>query len=199
MGLLNLYKGLFNIVKLTLLKDKITTKFMRNTGWLLFEQVVRLGLSLIVASLMARYLGAEDFGILNYGLAYIVIFTTVSNLGIDSIIVNEIIKNREETGNMIGTTIYLRFLSSLISICSILLIIQYMNPQDLTIQLITFIQSLSLLFIVFDSIGYWFQSNLQSKFIVIAKSAAFTLVSMGRFALIVLEKPIEFFAALTVI
>ncbi len=51
-----------------------------------------MGLSLIITSLMARYLGAQDFGLLNYSLAYIIIFTTVSNLGIDSIIVNEIIK-----------------------------------------------------------------------------------------------------------
>lgn len=44
---------------------------------------------------MARYLGAQDFGLLNYSLAYIIIFTTVSNLGIDCIIVNEIIKKEK--------------------------------------------------------------------------------------------------------
>jgi len=192
-------KGLFHIVLLTFFEDKIATKFMRNTGWLLFEQIFRMGLSLVVTSLMARYLGAEDFGMLNYGLAYIIIFTTVSNLGIDSIIVNEIIKNREDTGKIIGTTLYLRFISSVISIFSIFIIVNFFDANNITIQVITCIQSFSLLFIVFDSIGYWFQSNLQSKYIVIAKSVAFVIVSVWRLALIFLGKSIEYFAVATVI
>ena len=69
---------------------------MKNTSWLLFEQIFRMGLSLIVTSLMARYLGAENFGLINYSLAYIIIFTTITNLGIDNIIVNEIINKKEE-------------------------------------------------------------------------------------------------------
>ena len=172
---------------------------MRNTSWLLFEQIFRMGLSLVVTSLMARYLGAEDFGMLNYGLAYIIIFTTVSNLGIDSIIVNEIIKNREDTGKIIGTTLYLRFISSVFSVFLIFIIVNFFDASNITIQVITCIQSFSLLFIVFDSIGYWFQSNLQSKYIVIAKSVAFFIVSVWRLALIFLGKSIEYFAVATII
>lgn len=192
-------KGMFKIVQLTLLKNKITTKFMRNTGWLLFEQIFRMGLSLIVTSLMARYLGTQDFGLINYSIAFTMIFTTVSNLGIDSIIVNEIIKNREETGKIIGTTICLRLFSSLISIFLILIIVKYLNPDNNSLQIITLIQSISLLFVVFDSIDYWFQSNLQSKFAVISKSVAFTIVSFWRLVLIFFEKSIQYFAVATVI
>lgn len=172
---------------------------MRNTGWLLVEQIIKMGLSLLTTSLMARYLGAEDFGVLNYGLAYIMIFTTVSNLGIDSIIVNEIIKNRKDTGKIIGTTIYLRFCSSVISIISIVLILLYLDTSNHTVQMITFIQSISLLFIILDSISYWFQSNLQSKYIVIAKSIAFTIASFWRLALIFFEKTLAYFAMATII
>lgn len=170
---------------------------MRNTGWLLFEQVFRMGLSLIITSLMARYLGTENFGLINYSLAYIMIFTTVSNLGIDNIIVNEIIKNREETGKVIGTTIYLRLSSSVISIFSIYLIVGFLNADQITIQLITLIQSISLLFVVFDSIDYWFQSNLQSKYVVIAKSTAFSIVSIWRLMLIFSGKSLYYFAMAT--
>ncbi|MEO4053431.1 flippase [Solibacillus sp. CAU 1738] len=172
---------------------------MRNTGWLLFEQIFRMGLSLVVTSLMARYLGTENFGLINYSLAYIMIFTTVSNLGIDNIIVNEIIKNREETGKVIGTTIYLRLASSVISVFLIFLIVKYMNVDQLTIQFITLIQSISLLFVVFNSIEYWFQSNLQSKYVVMAKSTAFTIVSIWRLMLIFSEKSIYYFAVATAI
>ena len=172
---------------------------MQNTGWLVVEQIFRMGLALIITSLMARYLGTEDFGLINYSLAYILIFTTASKLGIDSIIVNEIVKNREDTGKVIGTTIYLRFFSAFISIFLIFLIVKYLNPDHRMIQVITLIQSISLLFIAFDSIGYWFQSNLQSKYIVIARSVAFTIISVWRLALIFLGKSLVYFAVATVI
>lgn len=172
---------------------------MRNTSWLLFEQIFRMGLSLIVTSLMARYLGTADFGLINYSLAYIIIFTTVMNLGIDSIIVNEIIKYRDKTGEIIGTTIYLRLASSIISVFLIFLIISYFNVDEKTIIFITLIQSISLVFIVFDTIKYWFQSNLQSKYIVISKSIAFTIVSIWRLILIYFEKSIYYFAVATII
>lgn len=190
---------MFNIEQLLVLKNKISTNFMKNTGWLIFEQIFRMGLSLIVTSLMARYLGTQNFGLLNYSLAYILIFTTVSKLGIDSIIVNEIIKKREDTGKLIGTTICLRLLSSTLSISLIYLIVRYMDPNDYTIQMITFIQSISLLLVVFDTIEFWFQSNLQSKYIVISKSIAFTIVSLWRLSLLFFEKSIYYFAVATII
>ena len=172
---------------------------MKNTSWLLFEQLFRMGLSLIVTSLMARYLGTEDFGLINYSLAYIIIFTTISNLGIDSIIVNEIINKREETGKVIGTTIYLRFFSSIISIFLIFFIVNYINPGETIVLIITLVQSISLLFVLFDSIEYWFQSNLESKYIVISKSVAFTIVSIWRLLLIYFGKSVYYFALATAI
>ncbi len=172
---------------------------MKNTSWLLFEQIFRMGLSLIITSLLARYLGTENFGLINYSLAYIIIFTTITNLGIDNIIVNEIINKREETGKLIGTTIYLRLSSSIFSIFSIYLIVSYLNVNQTTILIITMIQSISLLFVVFESIEYWFQSNLQSKYIVISKSIAFSIVSIWRLILIYFEKSLYYFAAATII
>lgn len=172
---------------------------MRNTGWLLLEQIFRMALSLIVTSLMARYLGTEDFGLINYGLAFVMIFTSASNLGIESIIVNEIIKNRKDTGKLIGTTIYLRLCASLISIVLVYFTVSYLNPGDKMILVITVIQSFSLLFVVFDSVKFWFQSNLQSKFVVISKSIAFTIVSCWRISLIFFAKSIEYFSIATVV
>lgn len=172
---------------------------MENTGWLIFEQIFRMGLSLIVTSLMARYLGKEDFGSINYSLAYILIFTTASNLGIDNIIINEIIKNRKGTGRLIGTTIFLRFISSVLSIFFLFLIINFMDAHSVTVRIITLIQSISLVFIVFNSIEYWFQSNLQSKYIVISKSVAFTIISSWRLIAIFFGKSVYFFAFTTVI
>lgn len=182
-----------------LLLKKFKSKFMRNTGWLLFEQIFRMILALLVTSQMARYLGAHNYGLLNYGVAYIAIFMTLSKLGIDSIIVHEIIKNRKNTGEIVGTTIVLRSISSLISILMIYVLVVFLNPNEKMLHVITIIQSLSLIFVAFDVVGFWFQSNLQSKYAVISKSIAFTLVSIWRIILIYFEAPVEYFAFATVL
>ncbi|WP_075983030.1 flippase [Bacillus massilinigeriensis] len=182
-----------------LIKSKIKSKLFKNTGWLLFEKVFRMALSLVVTSLMARYLGTYNYGLISYGAAYVAIFTTISNLGIDSILVHEIIKSRKDTGKLIGTSIVLRILSSLFSIIMVYVIVVYLNPSNITLQLITFIQSISLIFLAFDTVGFWFQSNLQSKYAVISKSIAFTIISTWRLILIYIGASVEFFAISTIL
>jgi O-antigen/teichoic acid export membrane protein len=188
---------MMNILKIVI--KKIKGKFLKNTGWLLFEQIFRMILSLAVTTLMARYLGTHNYGLISYGAAYIAIFTTISQLGIGEILVNEIIKNRDKTGIIIGTTIILRLFSALLSIILIYIVVAYLNPNNFVLQIITFIQSISLLFIAFDAVGYWFQSNLQSKYAVIAKSIAFTLVSIWRIVLIYVEASVQYFAVATIL
>ncbi|WHY76635.1 flippase [Neobacillus sp. WH10] len=182
-----------------LVKNKFKSKFIKNTSWLMFENIFRMVLSIIVTSLMARYLGTHNFGVISYGTAYITIFATVSKLGIDSILVHEIIQNREETGKMVGTTIVLRLLSSLLSVLIIYVIVAYLNPDNSTLQLITFIQSISLLFVALDTVGFWFQSNLESKYAVISKSVAFILVSIWRLGLIYFNASMTYFAFSTIL
>lgn len=184
---------------LALVKSKIKGKFIKNTSWLLFENIFRMVLSMIVTSLMARYLGTHNFGVISYGIAYISIFATISKLGIDSILVHEIIQKREETGKMVGTTIVLRFISSLLSVLIIYVVVAYLNPDNTTLQIITFLQSISLIFVAFDTVGFWFQSNLESKFAVISKSVAFILVSIWRLGLIYFNASVEYFAISTIL
>ena len=43
--------------------------FFFNTGWLVFDRVFHMLLSLVISSLTARYLGPDQYGLLGYGLA----------------------------------------------------------------------------------------------------------------------------------
>lgn len=172
---------------------------MRNTGWLLVEQLFRMALSLVVLSLMARHLGVENFGLLNYSLAFIMVGVTVTNLGIDNILVNEFIKNRTDMGALLGTTLILRFIAALIAIINLLIIVYVLNPHDKLLFALASIHAVSLIFVIFDSIDCWFQSNLQSKYVVIAKSTAFFIVSCWRLVFIFLDGSVHYFAMATVL
>ena len=61
-----------------------------NVASLALERVARLGVGLLVSSLLARHLGAERFGQMNLGLALGAIGMSVASLGLDVVLVREL-------------------------------------------------------------------------------------------------------------
>ena len=173
-------------------------RFLGNTGWILCERVLHLALSLITTSLTARYLGPSNAGLIDYGASFISIFTIVCKLGIDSILVNEIIRNREDAGKLLGTTIGLRLLSSVAAVGMTAVAVLLLNPGKPLILVITLIQSVSLLFVAFDTLDFWFQSQLQSRYTAMAKFISFLLVCGLRLTLVALRADVYWFALATV-
>ena len=135
-------------------------KFIKNTGWLIFDKILHMTMSLVVTGAVARYLGDHDYGIINYGLSFVNIFTIITKLGIDSIIVNELVKDREKEGEIIGTTIGLRLISSLLSLVVTYIFVWILNPSNGIVIAVTIIESIALLGLAFDTIDYYFQSKL---------------------------------------
>lgn len=182
-----------------LLKNSSAKKFVANTGWLIFDKIFHMALSLIVTSMTARYLGTEGYGIINYGLSFINIFTIVCKLGIDSIIVNELVKNKDKTEEILGTTLILRLASSLCSLVLIFIFVTILKPGQMIVLVVTMIQSFSLIFVAFDTVDFYFQSILKSKYTAIARSVSYPLVCLLRLIFIFMKVNVTWFAWATVL
>jgi O-antigen/teichoic acid export membrane protein len=174
-------------------------RVVKNSAWIICERVVSSLSLAIVTIFAARYLGAEQYGTLNYGLTLVTLFLSVMRLGIDSIIVNELIKNKSNEGSLIGTSIVLRVIASCLSILSIGLILIIFNSQKELLIVIALIQSLVLIFQSLYVLDYWFQSRFASKYVSIAKITATVLVSAYSFFLLISHKNVLWFAASTVL
>lgn len=181
------------------MENPFAAKFLSNTGWLVFDKIFHMALSLWVTREMARYLGVENYGILNYGLAFVEIFTIVCKLGIDGILVNEIIRKKDQAGELLGTTTVLRLLSSLLSLVITGLFVWILNPGKMLVLAVTLIQSVSLLFVAFDTLDFYFQSRLQSKYTAIARSISYPLVCLLRLVFIYARKDVAWFGWATVL
>ena len=83
-------------------------KFIGNTGWMMAQQIYSMILSLIVGSLSARYLGPSNYGLLNYGASIITFFTIISKLGLDGVIINEIVKQKNKLPSYLGSALVAR-------------------------------------------------------------------------------------------
>src|ERR1019366_4832630 len=92
-------------------------KIMGNTGWLMVDRVVRMGMGLFVGVWVARYLGPVQFGSLNFALAFVALFGTVTTLGLDGgIVVREVLHNAHDTHEILGTTLALRSCGGLLAV-----------------------------------------------------------------------------------
>lgn len=177
-----------------MVENNFGKKFKWNTIWILFDKILHMILSLVITSITARYLGKANYGMINYGLAYVNIFTIVCKLGIDAIIVSEMIKHRDRTGEYVGTTCVLRVISGVLSVGLTALCVTLLKPGNQVIFAITCIQSLAVVFAAFDTIDFYFQSQLQSKYTSIAKSISYLFVCGLRIGLIVAKADVVWFA-----
>jgi len=186
------------VARMTQEFDKIgpgLRKIMGNMGWLMLDRVVRMGMGLFVGVWVARYLGPTQFGSLNFALAFVALFGIVTTLGLDGIVVREVLHNAEDTHEILGTTLALRSGGSLLAVGLAIVAVRIIQPHDKQALLLVSILSLTLVFQAFDTIDSFFQSQVKSKITVWAKNGAFLVFAGVRVWLIVVKAQLWCFAA----
>lgn len=175
----------------------LNNKVSLNACWLIGGNVVYKLLAFIVGLWTARYLGPENYGLINYSLAYTVFFFSLCTLGINSIIVKELIDKPHDEGTTMGTTLVLQCCSSLISVVIILTVVYIIDSSEPITIFVTFLCSLGLVFQMLDSLRYWFQAKLLSKYCAIATTLAYIITSIYRIILLINQANVYWFALAT--
>jgi PST family polysaccharide transporter len=155
-----------------------------NITWLSFDKILRLGVGLFVGVWVARYLGPELFGQLSFALAFVALFSPLASLGLDAIVVREIVRSPEDTAVTMGTCFELRLAGSIVALIAASLTILLLRPTEQLMLLLVLIAGAAFLFQTFDVIDLWFQARVQAKYVVYAKNAAFLTVSAAKVGLI---------------
>jgi O-antigen/teichoic acid export membrane protein len=169
-------------------------KTIGNTGWLFAEKILRLGVGLLVSVWMTRYLGPEQFGLLSFATSFVLLFSSIGLLGLDSIVVRNIVRDPSSRDEVLGSAFVLKLFGGVIAVVLILASIVILRPGDRLTLLLVGVTSLGMLFQMFSAIDLWFQSQVQSKYSAYARSAAFLVVSAAKAAIIILQAPLVAFA-----
>lgn len=169
-------------------------KYLFNTSWLLVEQVLRIISSLFIGIWLARYLGPEQFGLLSYSMGYIAILTGVTKLGLDSIIVRELISNSNDKDAYLGTAFWLKLISAIFSILLLLFILPNNSFRDSNYLII--ILSFTFIFQSFEVIEFYFQSQVYGKLTSICKISQLIIGSLIKIYLLVIKAKLVWFVIL---
>lgn len=169
-------------------------KILSNSAWVIIQHIYSMLTSLIIVALIARHLGPADYGLINYCSSLIAMFTTLSGLGLDNLIVSEIIRNPEKEGGYLGSALVMRLAASFISYPVILALIAVMNPGNHTLFIVAALQALGMIFQTYEVLVYWFRIKLKMKYISIALVAAITVNTIFRIVLLINKATVEWFA-----
>lgn len=168
-------------------------KLFANASWIMVGRVFQLVLTFVTTMLTARYLGPSENGKLVYVFSYVQLFLPLCALGLNDIIVKELVDNRDKNDEILGTMIVMRSIVSLISMITSMILVGLLNSEPIY-RMIALLQSLSLLFQSFDCIMYFYQSRLLSRKSGTAYALAYILASFFRIYAILSKKGILWFA-----
>lgn len=165
-------------------------KIIGNINWLIFENILRNLIGLFVVVWVARYLGPEQFGLMNYALAFVALFSALATLGLDNITIRNIVSDPEKKGEYLGSTLLLKFFGSLIMLIISAIGMFLIEPGNTLVQLFVIIIALGYIFKSFDTIDLWFQSQVQSKYSVFSRSITFVVISILKVVFIITQAPL---------
>lgn len=168
-------------------------KYFFNTGWLFAEKILRMAVGLFVGVWVARYLGPTKFGLLSYAQSFVALFAAVSTLGLDQILVRELVKNPDQERELLGTAFVLRLLGATATLGILTIAVNFTSNDAYTNALIFIIGSATV-FQAFKVIDLYFQAKVISKYAVLANMISVSVSSLVKIILILYNAPLIDFA-----
>ena len=181
--------------KITSLKDHSGfRKYFANTSWLMGERILRMGVSLFVGIYVARYLGPERYGLLSYANSFVGIFLALATLGLDDVVVREIVKTPEQREKILGTSFLLKLVGTLLMWVAIFAAVPF-TENDLQTNILIIIIAFGAVFQAFNVIDLNFQAKVKSKHVVHAQFVQLIISSIVKIILVFNEAPLIWFAS----
>lgn len=153
------------------------TKIVNNVGWLFFGKLLRIGVGLVLTVWLARYLGPDQFGLLNYVTALVGMFSVLASLGLNGTLVKNLVNEPQQSIEVIGTAFILRLASGAFALVLLMVVGWWLRPGDQSTAFLVFVLGFTLIFRSSEVFNYWFEAHVDSKYVVWVESFAYAVVS----------------------
>ncbi len=169
-------------------------KVFNNAKWIIICKIAQSIIQLIVGMLCARYLGPDNYGLINYAASIVAFAMPVMKLGFDATLVQELVESPHKEKEIMGTSVTLNIITSCLCIGLVTLFAFLTNMGDTTVILVCFLYSLSILFAAVEMIQYWYQYKLMSKYSSLVMLGSYVVVSVYKIILLITAKSVYWFA-----
>ena len=141
---------------------------VKNLFWAALGKITQLLSALLVGVIIARYLGPEKYGLMNYVISYVFLFQTFAIFGLDAIETREESNEGSERQKIIGTAFVLKLITGVIFM-ALAISTSYLMDADVYTTLLIAIYSLSIILNAFSVIRNYFFAIVQNEHVVKAE------------------------------
>ena len=173
-------------------------RYFANTSWMFVEQILRIIAGLLVGIYVARYLGPEQFGVYNYAAAFVALFGSIARLGLDGIVVRDLVNHPQERNVYLGTAFWLKLIGAFVALGLLAIAVQF-TSNNATTNLYIFIIASGLIFQSFDVMDFHFQSKVLSKYVSISRLTQLALSSILKLYLIFIQADLFWFVMVSLV
>ncbi len=149
-------------------------RYSSNMVWLTMIRVVQFIAGISVGIYVARQLGPAQYGLFNYALSFAWLFSILGDLGLNSIVVRELVFHPDDSDRLLGTTFILK-LGSYFGMMVFALGILFMFFRNTQVFLLILIITCSFIFNSILIIEFYFQARLLNKYVAISRIIAFLI------------------------
>ncbi len=169
-------------------------KYGANTAWLFSEKAVRVAAGIFVGIYVLRQLGPEKFGALSNILSYAAILAGVAPLGMDAILVRELVNRPADGERLLGTAFILKLAAAFAVLLAALPILFFTATPKSTAVLVMIVLS-GVLFQSLTVLEMYFQALVKGRCIAVSQMAAVLVCATVRLVLAWKNAPLVWFAA----
>jgi O-antigen/teichoic acid export membrane protein len=162
-------------------------RYFANMSWMFFGQMFSLLVSFFIGAWIARYLGPENYGILNYSSAFVGLFGFISSLGIDGILSRELIKTPEKRDELLGTAFRLKLIGGAIAFCLAIISVLFFQSEP-RIKILVALFAFSFILQSINVVSNYFNAEVKSKNNVKATLISTVITSVLKVLVIVYGK-----------
>ncbi len=165
-----------------------------NAKWIILCKIAQSILQLIIGMVSARYLGPSNYGLINYAASIVAFALPLMKLGLDAILVHQLVQSPEKEGEIMGTSLFLNIVSSFLcmgGVCAFAVLANFGQTETI---IVCALYSTSIFFAALEMIQYWFQYKLLSKYSSLIMLVAYVFVSAYKIFLLASGKSIYWFA-----
>jgi PST family polysaccharide transporter len=158
-----------------------------------------MGIGFLIGVWLVRYLGSEQFGLYSFATAFVGMFGALAGLGLQNIVVREIVRNPACKEEVLGTAAVLQLAAGFLAYVFLICGIFWLRHEDTLAKLLVAILGSMMLFKFSDIALYWFESQILSKYIVWIQNTCFLMFAVIKLSLIIINAPLLAFVWATAI
>lgn len=140
-------------------------QIVRNLGWSVVGKAYNILGAFLSGVIVARYLGPEQYGLMNYVISYVFLFQTLAQCGLDGIEIREEAKGQEDYRLLIGTATGIRLIAGSLMVGAALLT-SYLMDANAEVFALVAIYSVVIWASSLTTIRNYFMSQVKNEYVV---------------------------------